>query len=128
LRASTSIKSQKSGLKVNILNLLKLSAKFLVGHFLVKNEEIRSTNVTNFIQVLKLYEYELFGDAYYDINYRKNVNSKEPTNLPQEDDINLLMEECERIMASSSTLDFPTESFTTVRSYYFQRERGGEPI
>jgi len=46
-----SITSQKSGLKVNILNLLKLSAKFLTGHFLVKNEEIRSTNVTNFIQV-----------------------------------------------------------------------------
>ena len=34
-----SITDQLSGLKVNILNLLKRTAKFVVGNFIVKNSE-----------------------------------------------------------------------------------------
>ena len=37
-----SITGQKSGLKISILNLIKLSAKFLIGHFLMENLETNS--------------------------------------------------------------------------------------
>ena len=67
---SVLVTSQKSGLKISILNMLKLTAKFLTGYFLVKNEDVKSQRVVDFLKVLKLYEDELFGDAYYDINYR----------------------------------------------------------
>ena len=81
---SKSITDQKSGLKINILNVLKLSGKFLIGHFLIKNQESRSKDVTNFLQVLDLLKNELFGDAYYELNYRKNVATKKPSTLPSE--------------------------------------------
>ena len=37
-----SVTGQESGLKVSILNLLKRTAKFLVGYFLVQNSHVRS--------------------------------------------------------------------------------------
>ena len=73
-----SITDQLSGLKVNILNLLKRPAKFVVGNFIVKNSEVKSKQVTDFIQALNLFENEIFGDAYYDIIYRNNVTAKKP--------------------------------------------------
>ena len=77
-----SISGQKSGLKVSILNLLKLTAKFLIGHILVKGCDERAKRVTNFLQVLNLYQDDLFGDAYYDLQYRRNVNLRKLVNLP----------------------------------------------
>ena len=59
-----SITGQKSGRKISILNLLKLTAKFLIGYFFAKNEDSRSQRVVDFLKVLKLYDDELFGDAY----------------------------------------------------------------
>lgn len=100
-----SITDQKSGFKVNILNLLKLTAKFVVGNFIVKISEVKSKQVTDFIQAFKN---EIFGDAYYDINYRKNVTAKKPANLPSDDDINLILGECTKIMSSTAVLDLPS--------------------
>ena len=103
-----SITDQKSGFKVNILNLLKLTAKFVVDNFIVKINEIKSKQVTDFMQVLNLFKNEIFGDAYYDINYRKNVTAKKPANLPSDDDINLILEKCTKIMSSTAVLDLPS--------------------
>ena len=131
---STSVCGQKSGLKVSILNLLKLTSKFLIGYFLVKNLDERAKKVTDFLQVLKLYEDELFGDAYYDLNYRRNVNLRKPVNLPKEDEISMLMEECKKIMNSIDVYDYPSQSFVDIRSatvtslIIFNARRGGEPV
>ena len=130
----TSISGQKSGLKVSILNLLKLTSKFLIGHFLVKGSDARAQKVTDFLQVLKLYEDDFFGDAYYDLQYRKNVNLRKPVNLPKDDDISMLMAECNNIMSSIDPYCYPSQSFIDIRSatatsiIIFCARRGGEPV
>ena len=88
-----SITDQKSELKVYILNLLKRIAHLLMGYFLMKNEDIRLQRVSDFLTVLKLYENEMFRDAYFDLNYRKNVALRKPIKLPKDDDARLLMDE-----------------------------------
>ena len=125
---------RKVELKISILNLLKLNAKYLIGHFLVSNSDIRSKRVVDFLQVLKLFEDELFGDAYYDLNYRVNVNSRKPVNLPKDEDVNLILDDCKSIMNSINVFDLPHESFITIRSavvttlIIFNARRGGEPV
>ena len=63
-----SVSGQKSGLKIGILNLLKFTGQILIGHYLVECEDERSNRIVEFLKVLKLFENELFGDAYYDLN------------------------------------------------------------
>lgn len=46
-----SLTGQKSGLKIAILNLIKVNGKYLVGFFLTKNQEVDSKRVTDFLQV-----------------------------------------------------------------------------
>ena len=129
-----SVTNQKSGLKVNILNLIKLTSNLLMGYFLSKNEDARSQKVVDFLKVLKLYENEIFGDAYYDINYRKNVALRKPLRLPKDDDVRLLMEECYEILNTIDPYDYPSNSYVTVRSatatslIIFCARRGGEPV
>ena len=60
--------------------------------------DARSQQPVEFLQVLKLYQDEIFGDAYYDLNYQRDVNLRKPVNLPKDDDIKMLMEECTRII------------------------------
>ena len=129
-----SVTGQKSGLKVGILNLLKRTAKFMIGYFLVKNLDVRSQRVVEFLQVLKLFEDEIFGDAYYDISYRRNVNLRKPINLPKDEDVAMLMEECKVIMNSIDAFAYPSDLFTNVRAavatalIIFNARRGGEPV
>ena len=129
-----SITNQKSGLKVSIFNTLKLSGKFLIGHYLVLNEDEKSKKIVQFLEILKMLQEDLFGDAYYDLNYRKNAVSRKPQNLPKEDDVQLLNEECKKIMNSIDRFDLPSESFINVRSatatylIIFNARRGGEPV
>jgi hypothetical protein len=47
---------------------------------------------------LKLFEEELFGDAYCDINYPKNVQARKPIQLPKNYDVEMLLNECTVIM------------------------------
>lgn len=128
------VTDQKSSLKIAVLNLLKLVSKYLIGHFLVKNLDEHSKCVTDFLQVLKLFEDDMFGDAYYDINYKKNVESRKPVNLPNNDDVALLLNECKAIMTNIDQFQLPNESFLKVRAatvttlIIFNARRGGEPV
>ena len=88
-----SITNQKSGLKISILNMLKLASNYMIGYYLIGNEDERSERVVQFLRVLKLMEDDLFADAYYDINYRKNVQERKPINLPDDDDVKKLLDE-----------------------------------
>ena len=129
-----SITDQKSELKVYILNLLKRRAHLLMGHFLMKNEDIRLQRVSDFLTVLKLYENEMFHDAYFDLNYRKNVALRKPIELPKDDDVRRLMDECRLILNSTDPVDYPSKSFVAVRSatatclIIFCARQGGEPV
>ena len=55
--------------------------------------DARSQQVVEFLQVLKLYEDEIFGDAYYDLNYRRDISLRKPMNLPKYDDVKMVVEE-----------------------------------
>lgn len=90
--------------------------------------------MADFLQVLKLYEDEFFVDVYYDINYRRNVNLRKPKVLPKQDDVNLLLDECELITKSIDTYNCPTDNYVSVRSavvtslIIFNTQRGAEPV
>ena len=44
---AVTLTGQKSGLKINILNIIKLTAKLLIGHFLIQNLGARSKMVVD---------------------------------------------------------------------------------
>ena len=46
------VSSQKSDLKISILNMIKLTAKYIIGHYLIKNEDKRANYVKTFLKVL----------------------------------------------------------------------------
>ncbi|XP_065682293.1 uncharacterized protein LOC136095516 [Hydra vulgaris] len=129
-----SISGQKSGLKISILNIIKLSGKIIIGHFLVQNEDERSNRVVDFLKVFKLFENQIFGDAYYDLNYRKNKSLRKPINLPNDADVILLFEECKAIMLSIDLYEHPLSNYVKIRSatatylIIFNARRGGEPV
>ena len=95
--------------------------------------DAKSQQVVEFLQVLKLYEDEIFGDAYYDLSYRRNVSLRKPVNLPKDDEIKMLMEECTKII-SVDVFDYPHGSFVNFRSatatclIIFNARRGREPV
>ena len=73
-------------------------------------------NVVDFLKVLKLYENDIFGDAYYDLHFRKNVKNKKPFSLPKGEDVQLLLDECSTVMNSIDTFDLPGENFVDIRA------------
>ena len=105
-----------------------------MGYLLSKNEDARSQKIVNFFKVLNLYENEIFGDAYYDLNYRKNVALWKPLRFPKDDDVRLLMEECYEILNTINPYDYPSNTYVIVRSatatslIIFCVRRGGEPV
>ena len=125
---------QKSGLKLSILNLLKLTGDQLVGYFPVELQYNRSKKVVEFLKVLKLFENDYFGDAYYDLKYRRNRTLRKPMNLPKDEDVTLLLNECKTVIESIDEYDYPTNSFANIRSalviilIIFSARRGGESV
>jgi len=133
LHEESSVTGQKSSLKISIFNLFKTNAQYLMGYFLIHNEDKKKDRVVDFLQVLKLLENEIFGDAFYDINFKKNVTSRKSKNLPNDDDVQMLLSECEEVMKSADVLDISSANFVPVRAatatylIIFNARRGGEP-
>ncbi|XP_066911407.1 uncharacterized protein [Clytia hemisphaerica] len=130
------VDAQKSGLKISILNMIKKTGQYLIGNFLMKNEDKRSDYVVMFLKVLKGFENDLFGDAYYDIANKRNKVLRKPVNLPKEEDVTLLLNECSSIMAKTDPMAFPKnidDKYTNIRAatvtclIMFNARRGGEP-
>ena len=110
-----------------------MTAQTLIGHFLIECEDECSKIVVEFLQVFKIFENEIFEDAYYDKNYRRNVNLRKPINLPKHDDVQMLLKECKTILSSIDQFAHQSDSFTVIRSaaatlLVFCARRGGEPV
>ena len=84
--------------------------------------------------MLELFENDYFGDAYYDLKYRRNRTLRKPMNLPKDKDVTLLLDECKTVIESIDEYDYPANSFTNIRSalvtilIIFCARRGGEPV
>lgn len=132
---NATITGQKSSLKVNILYLVKSNAQLLMGFFLMNNQDKQNNQVDEFLQILKLLENEFFGDAYYGVNYRNNVNQKKPNLFQQMKMCNyLLISECEEVMKTADVMDINSSNFVSARAatatylIIFNARRGGEPM
>ena len=125
---------QKSGLKLMLQNNLKTSAKYLNGYFLINNVEVKSKRVIDFMAVFKMVENEMFGDAIYDLNNRRNVKLKKPSYLPNQKDVNRIVEYCKSTIKNKDTFGTPITSNVDTPRFnthtwllLFNGRRGGEP-
>ena len=86
--------------------------------------------------LLKLRKDEIFADATYNLNKRRNVKNRKPSELPYEDDI-LTIKECVIKRMGEITIDpfllidihlyVELQDFTNTRLIKFTGRRVGEP-
>jgi hypothetical protein len=92
---------------------LKLTGKFLIGY---KNKDENSKNLVHFLKVLSLHKLELFGDAYYELNFRRNSTLRKPLQLPKDDDVKLVYDEYKLIISSVDVFDVSSSSLIPIRA------------
>lgn len=127
---------QKSGLKSQLYYLLLKSAKKLKGHYMISNEKQKRVETDEFIVLLGHQKDDVFGDATYELNERRNVKTKKPSSLPIEDDIELIRNHILQTMKKYAEDPFhmwDLHSFKELRDSVcarltiFNGRRGGEP-
>ena len=72
--------------------------------------------VLDFLKFCKLFENEMFGDAYFDLSFRKNRGLRKPINLTKTEDDKMIMNECCLILKSIDFYNHPSDSFVLVQS------------
>ena len=82
--------NMKPGLKQNLLYLIKRSVKALKATLLAENKDKDADELDKFLQIFKLWEDYIFGDAQYELNKRRQINLRKPDKLPLEDDVKLV--------------------------------------
>ncbi|XP_047131219.2 uncharacterized protein LOC136071695 [Hydra vulgaris] len=109
--------NQKSGLKAALYYLISSSAKKCVGSFLAQDDD-SAKSISDFLVLLQLRKEEIFGDATYDLNERRNISLKKPSKLPIESDIQMIRD----LHAYVELRDA-----ACTRLVLFNGRRGGEP-
>eukprot|EP00111_Clytia_hemisphaerica_P013333 TCONS_00039138-protein len=124
----------KSGLKVQIQNVIKQSAKVLEAHFLIEGKSQEATDVCDFVKVFHLVEDEIFNGALYAIKQKRNKTTRKPANLPDEDLVQELKAYILKVTLKSNFIfQSPKDVFVDVRDAacarltMFNGRRGGEP-
>ncbi|XP_057294029.1 uncharacterized protein LOC130657627 isoform X3 [Hydractinia symbiolongicarpus] len=127
---------QKSGLKAALYYVLKDAAEKLIGYYLGKNNDVDAEKIKNFLVLLKLRKDEIFADATYDLNMRRNVKTKKPAQLPNEGDVQLIRDyviERIRHLSSDPFIIMDRHTFVELRDcactrlVLYNGRRGGEP-
>ena len=101
----------------------------------MKRKDDSAKEVVDFLKVLRYYEDDLFGDAYYALGLKKNVTTKKAKSLASEEDVGLIYEECYSAIDLIDSFTFVGEKeFVKVRTStatsltLFNARRGGEPV
>ena len=97
---------QKSGLKAALYYLISGSAKKCIGSFLAQDNDDSAKSISDFVVLLELRKEEIFGDASYDLNERRNINLKKPSKLPIESDIRMIRDHTISIMKNYQNDNF----------------------
>ena len=136
LYTSSENEQQKSGLKQALCYLILNAAEKLVGNFLANDNDSVGEDISNFIKLYNLEKENVFGDASYNLNNRRNKKLKKPANLPIESDITLLrnftIEPINRLV-NDKFIMWDLHSFVLLRNWtctrlsLFNARRGGEP-
>uniref|UniRef100_A0A7M5UR60 Uncharacterized protein n=2 Tax=Clytia hemisphaerica TaxID=252671 RepID=A0A7M5UR60_9CNID len=130
----TEANEQKSGLKVQIQNVIKLAAKTLEAHFLIEGDNNSSIMICEFVKVFHLVENELFNGALYKIKQKRNKSTRRPENLPDEEIVQDLKKYLLDVMLKENFIFNPPSNeyvqvrdATCARLTMFNGRRGGEP-
>jgi len=132
----TNAETQKAGLKNQLYYLLLKSAGKLIAHYMISKETSLKKEVEDFVILLKYRKDDVFGNAIYDLNERRNINLKKPSALPLESDINLVKTHALEVMEKYQKDPFhkwDLHSFKELRDCVCTRltmyngRRGGEP-
>ena len=127
---------QKSGLKAALYYLISGSAKKCIGSFLAQDNDDSAKSISDFVVLLELRKEEIFGDASYDLNERRNINLKKPSKLPIESDIRMIRDHTISIMKNYQNDNFmlwdlhayvELRDVACTRLVLFNGRRGGEP-
>ncbi|XP_077974938.1 uncharacterized protein LOC120330366 isoform X1 [Styela clava] len=126
----------KSGLMVNIGNLLKMAAKVMKGTHLMNLDDEKAEQIEKFEAVLQLRWIRNFGDAEYQVVKNRQSKLRLPSELPIENDVTQIrkytLETMQREVSDDLSLWGP-EKFIVVRNLVISRltlfnaRRGGEP-
>ena len=127
---------QKSGLKHVLCYLILNAAEKMIGHFLSQDNDAAADDIDRFIKLYNLEKNNIFGDAVYDLNIRRNKKLKKPACLPIESDVQIVRNftiETMLNLTNDPFLLWDLHSFvllrncTCVRLTLFNARRGGEP-
>ena len=126
----------KAGLKSQLYYLIKRFAKIMKAAYVVRDDDDKAAEVDKSVQVLELHHLEVFGDATYQLNMKRQEKLWRPQELPGEGDVEKMKQYT--VMRMSNMLadeyllwDF--HSFAKLRDLVVSRltlfnvRRGGEP-
>ncbi|XP_065665784.1 uncharacterized protein LOC136087250 [Hydra vulgaris] len=128
--------NQKSGLKAALYYLISSSAKKCIGNFLAQDNDDSAKSISDFLVLLQLGKKEIFGDATYDLNERRNISLKKPSKLPIESDVQMIRDYSISIMKKYKEDNFvlwdlhayvELRDAACTRLVLFNGRRGGEP-
>ena len=126
----------KSGLKAGLHYLIKDAAEKCMGVYLGKNDDDSAAKVRKFMVLLKLRKDKIFADAMYNLNKRRNVKNRQPSEAPDEDDILTINEYIIKRMGEITNDSFlqidmhlhvELRYCTNTRLIVFTGRRGGKP-
>nr|XP_054771810.1 uncharacterized protein LOC129279772 [Lytechinus pictus] len=126
----------KPGLKIGVYYLLKKAATITKATYLANAQDDKATEIDKFLEVLKLNENFVFGDATYSLNKNRQTKLRKPQQLPLKQDVEKLrthtLQKVEA-MVNDKHLFWDRHQFVRLRDLtvsrltLFNARRGGEP-
>jgi integrase len=129
-------KPDKSGLQLALYYLLIKAAKILKVFYLVKNDNLKSSETAEFLDVLHFSKDSLIGGAIYNTNKNRNTKLRRVDNLPQLEDLSNLkthmvsrMQQIlnDEFLLWTSSIFVEVRDLACARLTLFNARRGGEP-
>jgi len=127
---------EKHNLKLALGYLLKKAAKVLQGLYLIDGDDEKYEEVAKFQKLLEFHFGELFGEALYKADKRRQEKLRKPRELPLESDLRVLRKHCRKVMAQLTGDEYkllePKEfaqlrAAVVTRLTVFNARRGSEP-
>ena len=124
----------KAGLKSTLYYLLKSMASIVKSSYLVDHKDAEAAEVEKFVEILKLNNNIIFGDATYKINRTRQTRLRRPETLPLDHDVAVLRNySINKINEILKDTSISSGNFTLLRDLLVSRltmfnfRRGGEP-